>query len=89
MYIRVLTLYYFQSLARLKIHNTYHAIKIVLKERVIKSKTRKQLLYEKYLLQSFNFPFVISLEFFFKDNDYLYFVMPFLNGGDLFSQLRR
>ncbi|XP_075973036.1 cAMP-dependent protein kinase catalytic subunit-like [Anticarsia gemmatalis] len=53
---------------------TYHAMKSIEKEEVIKKKTIKNLFLEKKILQSTNFPFVISMDYTCKDNCYLYFL---------------
>jgi protein kinase A len=44
---------------------------------------------EKKIMQSLNFPFVVSMETCFKDNSNVYFVMPFFIGGELFTLIRR
>nr|CAH7748688.1 unnamed protein product [Callosobruchus chinensis] len=67
----------------------YYAMKCIEKVRIIKLKQVEHTLYEKRILEAIRFPFIISLEFSFKDNSYLYFVMPFINGGEMFTHLRR
>lgn len=67
----------------------YYAMKILEKERVIKMKQVEHTLYEKRILEAIRFPFTVSMEFSFKDNNYIYFVMPFIAGGEMFTHLRR
>ncbi|VEN45768.1 unnamed protein product [Callosobruchus maculatus] len=69
--------------------DNYYAMKCIEKVRIIKLKQVEHTLYEKRILEAIRFPFIISLEFSFKDNSYLYFVMPFINGGEMFTHLRR
>lgn len=68
---------------------TYHAMKVVEKSIVVERKFVDQLIMEKRILQSIEHPFVISLEAAFKDNVYLYLVLPFISGGDLFTSIHK
>lgn len=63
--------------------------KRLLKANIIKKRQLKQILHEKRVLQALDSPFIVKLLFSYKDNDAVYMVMPFLNGGDLLSLLRR
>ncbi|XP_066143795.1 cAMP-dependent protein kinase catalytic subunit beta-like isoform X1 [Euwallacea fornicatus] len=67
----------------------YFAMKVIDKIRIIKMKQVEHTLYEKKILESAKFPFLISLEYSFKDNSYIYLLMPFINGGEMFTHLRR
>ncbi|XP_023014402.2 cAMP-dependent protein kinase catalytic subunit alpha [Leptinotarsa decemlineata] len=69
--------------------DAFYAMKCIEKLRIIKLKQIEHTLYEKRISESIRFPFIITLEFSFKDNSYLYFVMPFVNGGEMFTHLRR
>lgn len=44
---------------------------------------------EKRILESINFQFVVHLEYFYQDHSFLYFVMPFMCGGNLFTHGKR
>lgn len=67
----------------------YAIFKRMLKINIIKKRQLKQILHEKRVLQAIDSPFIVKLLFACKDNDAVYMVMPFLNGGDLLSLLRR
>ncbi|KAM7361528.1 cAMP-dependent protein kinase catalytic subunit 2 isoform 2-T2 [Cochliomyia hominivorax] len=74
-----------------KQHNTskYYAVKILIKDQLVKTKQVTHVHNEKRVLASINFPFLINLEFSTKDNDYLYLGLPFVNGGELFTYHRK
>lgn len=69
--------------------NKYFAMKAMVKERIVKSKQLDHAQTEKSVLQSINFPLTVYLKYFFKDNTFIYFVMPFIPGGELFAYLRK
>ncbi|XP_059062031.1 cAMP-dependent protein kinase catalytic subunit 1-like [Achroia grisella] len=67
---------------------TYHAMKVVEKGVVVERKHVKHLLLEKKILQCIQFPFVVTLDIAFKDNIYLYFILPYIIGGELFTYIQ-
>ncbi|XP_050685461.1 cAMP-dependent protein kinase catalytic subunit 1-like [Leptidea sinapis] len=69
--------------------NKYYAMKVLEKEKVLKMKQVDHTLYEKRILEAIRFPFTVSMESSFKDNSYVYFVMPFVPGGEMFVHLRK
>lgn len=77
-----------QKLVKHERTENFYAVKIIAKELLIKSKQVNHTLNEKQILRAIKFPFVVCLEFSMKDNSYLYFGMPFINGGEMFSHLR-
>lgn len=76
-------------LARAKNTDNYYAIKVLEKHQILKMKQLEHTLNEKRILQSTDFPFIIHMDYFLKDNVYLYFVMPYIAGGEMFSHLRK
>lgn len=76
-------------LAKHKASNRVYAIKLLIKKHVVKSKQIQHTLNEKVVLESLNFPFVVHLECFFQDNSHLYFTLPLISGGELFTHLRK
>ncbi|XP_054273169.1 cAMP-dependent protein kinase catalytic subunit alpha-like [Macrosteles quadrilineatus] len=75
-------------LAELKKNNTLYAVKIIEKVGVVKRNHVRYVSNEKRILQALNFPFVISLKYFFTDLYYLYFVMPYVPGGSFHKHLK-
>lgn len=76
-------------LVRDKLSFVYHAMKAIEKELVVKKKSIKQLLLEKRILQGVHFPFVISLDYCCKDNVYIYLLLPYQPGGEIYTLIRR
>lgn len=44
---------------------------------------------EREILEKFDHPFIMGLEYAFQDNERLYLIMEFINGGELFFHLKQ
>jgi protein kinase A len=71
-------------------HNQrYYAIKVLKKAQVVKMKQVEHTNDERKMLQRVKHPFLITLWGTFQDSRNLYMVMDFIEGGELFSLLRK
>lgn len=75
-------------LVKHKGNGNYFALKVLSKLEIIKSKQIENALNEKKILACVEFPFLIFLAYSFKDNSYLYMVLEFVIGGEMFTLLR-
>ncbi|XP_054282463.1 cAMP-dependent protein kinase catalytic subunit alpha-like [Macrosteles quadrilineatus] len=71
-----------------KDNTVYYAMKAIEKEKVVKCKAVSHIKSEKLILKSISFPLAVYLIYSFKDNSYIYMVMPFVEGGELYSHLK-
>lgn len=67
----------------------YFAIKIMKKTDIIRLKQVEHIISEKGVLSIISHPFVVNLYKTFQDEHYLYMVMEYVCGGELFSHLRK
>lgn len=65
------------------------ALKIVKKSEVVRLKQVDHIRNEKAILESVDHPFIVNLLATFQDEHRLYFVFEFVNGGELFTHLRK
>ena len=65
------------------------ALKTVGKLDIIESRQEDSILREKELLELLSHPFILNLMGTFQDEDNLYFLLPLIPGGELFSVLHR
>lgn len=76
-------------LSRDKTNMQYAAIKIIDKGAVVEKNHQKHMILEKRISISLDFPFIASMDAAFMDNVYIYFVLPFINGGDVYNLLQK
>lgn len=63
--------------------------KILLKSYIVQKNQVKQAIHERRVLAAIDHPFLINIMHSYKDNDAIYFVMPFVAGGDMNTYLNR
>ena len=66
-----------------------YAMKSLKKDILIEQEQIDNTLLEKNILESINYPLLCNLVFCFQTKERIYFVMPFLSGGELFQHLRK
>lgn len=64
-------------------------MKILIKKELVREKQVNQIFNEKRILRAVEHPFLVDLKFSIKDNSYLYLGMEFVNGGEMFTHLRK
>ena len=72
---------------RKKDTNRIYAIKIIRKAKIISLSEVTHTLAERSILAQINNPFIVPLKFAFQSPEKLYFVLAFVNGGELFYHL--
>ncbi|XP_038253957.1 serine/threonine-protein kinase Sgk1 isoform X1 [Dermochelys coriacea] len=77
-------------LARHKAEEEFYAVKVLQKKAILKKKEEKHIMSERnVLLKNVKHPFLVGLHFSFQTADKLYFVLDYINGGELFYHLQR
>ncbi|XP_019112177.1 serine/threonine-protein kinase Sgk2 isoform X2 [Larimichthys crocea] len=77
-------------LAKLKADNKFYAVKVLQKKVILKKKEQKNIMAERnVLLKSLKHPFLVRLHYSFQTTEKLYFVLDYVNGGELFFHLQR
>jgi serine/threonine protein kinase len=76
-------------LVRSKATGKYHAMKVLRKSEIVKMKQVEHTVNEKNILEQLDFPFLVSMLGTFQDSLNVYFVLEYVQGGELFSYLRR
>lgn len=66
-----------------------YAAKIMNKEKMVRMNQVLRVVQEKRILQSVSCKFLVDFRFSFKTNSNLYLLMPFIQGGELFSYLKQ
>ncbi|OQO10957.1 cAMP-dependent protein kinase type 2 [Cryoendolithus antarcticus] len=76
-------------LVQSKHNQRFYAVKVLKKQQVVKMKQVEHTNDERRMLQRCKHPFLITLWGTFQDGKNLYMVMDFIEGGELFSLLRK
>lgn len=75
-------------LAKEKETGRYYAMKILKKHDIIKLKQVDHVISENTILADIDHPFLVGLQGFDQDKQYLYFLLEYICGGELFTYLR-
>jgi len=75
-------------LIKSKVNNKHYALKSLKKAEIIKLKQVDHVVSETSILASISHPFVVGMEGYAQDERYLYLVIEFISGGELFTYLR-
>ncbi|XP_039272059.2 serine/threonine-protein kinase Sgk3-like [Styela clava] len=68
----------------------FYAVKVLQKKAIMKRNEQKHIMAERnVLLQNLKHPFLVGLHYSFQTLDKLYFVLDYVNGGELFFHLQR
>lgn len=70
-------------------NNRFYAMKVLRKSQVVRMKQIAHLNDERRILKKVNFPFFIRLWGTFQDSSNIFMVMEYIEGGELFSLLRK
>ena len=76
-------------LVRNKFNKKIYSMKKLNKPFIKKNKQEKYTINERILLSKINYPFLVKLYCCFQDKEYLYFILEFIQGGELFFHLHR
>uniref|UniRef100_A0A4W5MVS2 Serum/glucocorticoid regulated kinase family member 3 n=1 Tax=Hucho hucho TaxID=62062 RepID=A0A4W5MVS2_9TELE len=77
-------------LAKRKLDGKYYAIKVLQKRVILNRREQKHIMAERnVLLKNVKHPFLVGLHYSFQTADKLYFVLDFVNGGELFFHLQK
>lgn len=76
------------KLARNKATGKFVALKMLKKAEIIRLKQVDHVLSENSILGSISHPFIVNMDGFCQDERYLYLVLEFVPGGELFTYLR-
>ncbi|KAI8813204.1 kinase-like domain-containing protein [Cladochytrium replicatum] len=76
-------------LVQLKSSGKFYAMKVLKKTEIVKMRQVEHTINERAILDQLDFPFLVHMLGTFQDCSNLYFVMEYVQGGELFSFLRR
>ena len=70
-----------------KLNDKHYAMKCIRKDVVIQHESVESLQVEKLILNQVNHPFIIGMDYVFQKAYRIYFIMQFIQGGELFKHL--
>ena len=75
-------------LVKYKNDGKYYAMKMMRKDQIISEELQENILLEKNILIEAQCEFILSLSFFSQTNERIYYLTPFIKGGDLYHKLK-
>ncbi|CAI5683705.1 cGMP-dependent protein kinase 2 [Oreochromis niloticus] len=69
-------------------HGKYYAVKRVSKKHIVAKRQEEHMLFEKKILKAVQCEFIVRLHGAFKDTRYIYMVMEFCSGGEIWTKLK-
>jgi serine/threonine protein kinase/CRP-like cAMP-binding protein len=69
--------------------NSFYALKCQSKKKIVDSGLKEHILNEMHIMGKIEHPFIARLHAAFQDNRQIYFLLEVLNGGELFTYLRK
>lgn len=72
-----------------KQNDKYFALKSMKKEKILKNKVINNIITEKKILETIDSPFIIKFHSSFQDQDNIFFLLDYHNGGELFFHLQK
>ena len=67
----------------------YFAMKALIKADIVKNRQVEHTVNEKKILEMLDHPFLVKLHTTFQDSKHLFFVLEYIQGGELFTYLRK
>ncbi|XP_049446847.1 cGMP-dependent protein kinase 2 [Epinephelus fuscoguttatus] len=69
-------------------HGKYYAMKRVSKKHIVAKRQEEHMLFEKKILKAIQCDFIVRLHAAFKDTRYIYMIMEFCGGGEIWTKLK-
>ena len=76
-------------LVKYKPTGKHYAMKVLKKNEIIKLRQVEHTMNEKQILEQLDFPFLVKILGTFQDSNNLYLVLEYVQGGELFTYLRK